>query len=85
MEQLTIRNLPPELATALEKESQRLRKPLEKTVIELLRQALKGRVASDRRKSNGLVRLAGTWTEEEYEEFEAAIATTEQLDEELWR
>jgi len=85
MEQLTIHNLPPELATALEEESQRLRKPLEKTVIELLRQALKVRGTSDRRKSNGLARLAGTWTEEEYEEFQAAIASTEQLDEELWR
>ena len=85
MEQLTIHNLPPELATALEEESQRRRKPLERTVIELLRQALKVRVSIDRRKSNGLAHLAGTWSEEEYEEFEAAIATTEQLDEELWR
>jgi hypothetical protein len=29
--------------------------------------------------------LAGTWTAEEHERFEAAIAFTEQIDEELWR
>lgn len=83
MEQLTIHNVPPDLALALEEESQRLREPLEQTVIELLRQALKVRTTYE--KSNGLARLAGTWTEEEYREFESAIAVTEQLDEELWR
>lgn len=83
MEQLTIHNVPPELALALEQESQRLREPLEKTVIELLRRALEDRTTSE--KSNGLARLAGTWSEEEYESFETAIASTEQLDEELWR
>jgi hypothetical protein len=35
-------------------------------------------------RSNGLVELAGAWTEEEYERFEKAIAMTEQIDEELW-
>jgi hypothetical protein len=83
MEQLTIRNVPPELAQALERESLRLREPLERTVIELLRQALRTRTAEGRR--NGLARLAGTWTEEEHQEFEEAVAITEQIDEELWR
>jgi hypothetical protein len=83
MEPLTIHNVPPELALALEQESQRLREPLEKTVIELLRQALEVRATSEKR--NGLARLAGTWTEEEHAAFESAIAVTEQLDEELWR
>jgi hypothetical protein len=83
MEQLTLHNLPSDLALALEEESHRLREPLEQTVIELLRQALKVRAAHER--SNGLARLAGTWTKDEYEDFESAIAVTEQLDEELWR
>ena len=83
MEQLTIRHIPPDLAQALERESQRLRESLEETVIELLRQALRVHISGG--KSNGLARLAGTWTEEEYEQFERAVAVTEQLDEELWR
>jgi plasmid stability protein len=83
MEQLTIRHVPPDLAQALERESSRLKESLEETVIELLRQALKIRMLGE--KSNGLARLAGTWTQEEYERFEEAIAVTEQIDEELWR
>lgn len=87
MDQLTIRNLPPEISHALERESLRLREPMERTVIELLRQALETRTAlpSPARKRNGLARLAGTWTEEEHERFEAAVSLTEQIDEELWR
>jgi len=83
MEQITIHDLPSELLEALERESQRLRKPLENTVVDLLRLALSLKPVGARR--NGLARLAGTWTEEEYRSFEAAIAMTEQIDEELWR
>ena len=81
MEQLTIRNVPPELAQALERESQRLRESLEETVIELLWQALGARASGEKR--NGLSRLAGTWTEAEHQTFEAAVAITEQIDTEL--
>jgi hypothetical protein len=35
--------------------------------------------------SNGLARLAGTWTAGEQEEFNAAIAMSQQIDEELWQ
>ena len=83
MEQITIRDLPSELSEALERESLRLRKPLENTVIDLLRLALKLKPMGAKR--NGLARLAGTWTEEEFRGFEAAIEMTEQIDEELWR
>jgi plasmid stability protein len=83
MEPITIRNLPTEILEALERESLRLHEPLENTVIELLRQALSVRPVGAKR--NGLARLAGTWTEEEYRSFEASIAMTEQIDEELWR
>ena len=83
MQNLTIHNVPPELAQALERESVRLQAPLDQTVIEILRRALQ--VGSSEEKRNGLAGLAGTWTEEEHERFEAAIAMTEQLDEDLWR
>jgi hypothetical protein len=83
MEDLTIHNVPPELAQALERESLRLRAPLDQTVIELLRRALQAGPADEKR--NGLAGLAGTWTDEEHARFEAAIAVTEQIDEDLWR
>ena len=71
MESLTIHHLPPELAQALERESMRLRASLDQTVIQLLRRALK---IGPQEKRNGLASLAGTWTAEEHERFEAALA-----------
>jgi hypothetical protein len=77
---LTLRNIPSEVAEALEHESERSHTALDETVIALLRQAL-----GVQTKRNGLARLAGTWTDEEHERFERAIAVNEQVDEELWR
>ncbi len=34
--------------------------------------------------SNGLGRMAGTWTEVEHEEFVSAIARVEQIEQEFW-
>lgn len=83
MRNLTIRDVPPDLAEALEKEKNRRGKSLNQTVLQLLSQCLGVRPSSPR--SNGLARLAGTWTAEEHSQFEKAIASTEQIDEELWR
>lgn len=82
MKHLTIRNIPAEVADALEEERKRSHESLNQTVIELLRNALGIRLGERR---NGLARLAGTWTQEEYERFQAAVAVTERIDEELWR
>lgn len=82
MKHLTIRNVPTTLAKALEKEKRRRGASLNQTVLDILTQGL-GIGAGSTRK-NGLRRLAGTWTEEEHALFEAAIASTEQVDEELW-
>lgn len=77
---LTIRNLPPALAEALEQEKRRRGKSLNQTVIDLLGQGL----GSEGLRSNGLSRLAGGWREEEYREFEQATAQFEAVDEDLW-
>ena len=83
MKHLTIRNVSTELAEALEREKLNRGTSLNRTVLELLEQALG--VAGAGRRSNGLAVLAGTWSEGEYARFEEAIAVTEQVDEELWR
>lgn len=83
MRHLTIRHVPSELATALDAEKQRRKSSLNRTVLDLLAQALG--VSSGRRRSNGLARFSGTWTQDEFEEFEKTIDFTEQIDEELWR
>lgn len=78
---LTIRNLPPGIADALEREKRRRGKSLNQTVIDLLGQGL----GTQRARSNGLGRLAGSWSEDEFHDFERATAPFEGVDEELWR
>jgi plasmid stability protein len=80
MKNLTIRNVPEEVADALEAEKHRRGESLNQTVIQLLSQGLGvGWV-----RSNGLVALAGRWSEEEANEFERAVAPFEEVDPELW-
>ena len=82
LKNMTVRNIPPELAEALDEERRRRGDSLNKTVLDLLRQGLG---VGPRARSNGLARLAGTWSEEEFREFEEATAFFEQVDEELWQ
>ena len=77
MRHLTIRQIPPEVAAALEEKRARSGASLNQTVIDLLRRALGLRAHEER---NGLARLAGTWTQDEFEQFEAAVASTEEVD-----
>ena len=83
MKAITIRNVPAELAESLEREKLRRGASLNRTVLALLSEALGAPKPSPR--SNGLRRLAGTWTEAEYREFERAIAPFGQIDEATWR
>lgn len=81
MKALTIRNLPPALADALDREKRRRGKSLNQTVIDLLGQGLGAQGV----RTNGLGRLAGGWSEDEFRDFERATAQFETVDEELWR
>ncbi|HEX2164464.1 MAG TPA: hypothetical protein VHM02_10985 [Thermoanaerobaculia bacterium] len=81
MRNLTIRNLPAAVAEALDAERRRRRGTLNQTVIELLSQGLG--VGTTR--SNGLGRLAGSWSEEEFREFQEAVRDLDRVDDELWR
>lgn len=81
MKNITIRNCPDALSQALSIEVKRRSKSLNSTVIDLLCQALG--VHTDRQ--NGLGRLAGTWSSEDYAQFESATAALAEIDEDLWR
>jgi hypothetical protein len=83
MKTLTIRNVPKRLAEALEREKRRRGRSLNQTVLDVLSGGLGVGTAGERR--NGLRQFAGTWTEADRQEFERAIAATEQIDPELWR
>ena len=83
MKAITIRNVPAELAQSLEREKRRRGASLDHTVLALLSEALG--VSTPGPRSNGLRRLAGTWTEAEYREFEQAVAPLGQIDDVTWR
>lgn len=83
MKTMTIRNVPAELAQALEKERRKRGTSLNRTVLALLRNALG--VPSQAVPSNGLRQLAGAWSEAEYKQFEQAVAPLGEIDEAMWR
>lgn len=83
MKHLTVRGLPEDLARALEKEKRRRGTSLNQTVKDLLRQSLG--LASQRRYTNGLGQLAGGWTRQQLDSFEAATAVFERVDDDLWK
>jgi plasmid stability protein len=78
---LTVRNVPDELAAALQREKRRRGTSLNQTVIDLLRQSL----GVQGMRSNGVRKLAGTWTAVEHREFLSAIPIFEEIDRELWK
>ena len=81
MKHLSIRNIPPDLSQALDQEKHRRHQSLNQTVVDLLRQSL----GLEGTRSNGLRELAGNWSQEEFEQFQAAIASTNEIDPELWQ
>ena len=83
MKTMTIRNVPAELAQALDRERRKRGTSLNRTVLALLRNALG--VPNRAVRSNGLRQLAGTWGEAEYKQFERAVAPLGEVDEAMWR
>ncbi|MFO0872772.1 MAG: hypothetical protein U0575_02210 [Phycisphaerales bacterium] len=83
MRYLTIRDVPKELAAAIDAERKRGGESLNRTVLRLLARALG--VGARQRRSNGLARFSGGWTDDELRRFEDATAGTRGIDAELWR
>ena len=83
MKTVTIRNIPTELAQALDKERRKRRTSLNRTVLALLHNAVG--VPNQAGRSNGLRQLAGSWSEAEYKQFEQAVAPLGEVDEGLPR
>ena len=79
MKTLTIRNLPSEVAEALEKERAHQGQSLNQTAIDLSRG-----LGSGGARSNGLAGLAGKWTEKEFRRFEEAVTPLAEIDAEIW-
>ena len=88
MSQLTVRSVDEDLRSRLEREARDRGLSLNRTLLALLREALglaprvHGREPAEHR---DLDDLAGTWSEAEAEELEAAVREQRQVDEKLWR
>ena len=82
MKTMTLRNIPEELAIALQREKRERGGSLNKIAIDLMRQSLG--LIPNKKRSNGLAKLGGSWSEEEFLEFEEATAPFERVDPELW-
>jgi hypothetical protein len=80
---LTIRNVPPRVASALRAESRRRRQSVNQTVIDLLGAATG--VGQAEPATNGLEKLAGSWSEEEFDAFESTQTGMSQIDPEMWK
>ncbi len=77
--QLTIRGVSDEVGSRLESLSRAKGRSVNSTVLQILESA----VGVDERRRR-LERYA-TWTREDLEEFEQALAAQRQIDDELWR
>ncbi len=82
MKTLTIRNVPPRLAEALDRERRRRDASLNQTVLDVLGRGLG--VSDEGGYSNGLGKLAGGWTDEDFRRFEEAVKPLETVDPEMW-
>ena len=78
---LTIRNLPSDVSAAIEREKRRRGVSVNQTVIDLLRLSLG--VSGTR--SNGLARLAGSWSDAEHRQFLRKIRVFDRVDRDLWK
>ena len=85
MKTMTVRHVPSELAEALDAEKRRRGLSLNRTVLALMGEALGIPDRHGRHRSNGLRRLAGVWSEEEFRRFEEAVAPFGEIDRELWK
>ena len=86
MKVITLRNLAPGLARKLHERSQQAGTSLARTVVHLLEERLgiagKGeRVDAD----DGLDALAGSWSQEQADEFDSGLAQQRTVDPDFWR
>ncbi|MBI4198930.1 MAG: hypothetical protein HY535_00445 [Chloroflexi bacterium] len=86
MAAITVRNLPPELARVIRQKAKREKVSLNRAVIDLLERATGlGRRAKPEVLHHDLDDLAGSWSQEEYEEFTEALLEQRQIEPEMWK
>jgi hypothetical protein len=85
MKTLTIRNIDEELNQVLRDKVKQTGFSLNTLVVNLLKQATGLSKQQFTKKYSDLDSLAGTWDNEEYEEFNKNISSFNQIDEDMWK
>ncbi len=85
MKRLSLRGIDEELEEALEKKAEQWSTSLNSTILRLLKEATGQAERKFQRRHHDLDDLAGTWDEEEKEEFDEAVAPFSRIDEEMWQ
>jgi plasmid stability protein len=81
MPQITIRGIDPEI----EREIRRRAKENHKSINQVVKEIIHKQFSPSQTPASSLRQLSGGWTEEQAAEFESAIYSCEQIDEEMWR
>lgn len=83
---ITVRNLPPELARVIQQKAKKEKISLNHAVMDLLETATGlGKRLKKEVLHHDLDELAGSWSEQEYEEFAEALREQRQIEPEIWR
>lgn len=82
MNQITLRRLPARIDRALRQVSAKRSQSLNTTIIETLSKGLGMEESTNKKRDLG--KYAGTWTEEEYVQFEKSCTIFEKIDPETW-
>jgi hypothetical protein len=82
MTAITLRNIPPRLQEAIRRRAGREGLSLNKTVLRMLEEASGQHTTTELH--DDLDHLAGTWSAQEAEAFEAALVEQRRVDPELW-
>ena len=83
MSQITLRDVPQELDHRLRELARARNRSLNRTIIEVLMESLHLGDGKDRKRD--VSDLAGTWSDEDAQEFEANMRVFEQVDDEIWK
>jgi hypothetical protein len=84
MTAITLRKIPSQLQKIIRQRAAQEGLSLNRTVLRMLEEAAGQRTGGDRAAHDDLDHLAGTWSAEEAELFEAALAEQRRVDPELW-
>ncbi len=85
MKAITLRNIPPNLSRRIERKAKEKGSSMNRTVIQILEDALGTSKKRAAELHHDLDHLAGSWSEDEAAEFNEDLAAQRRIDPELWQ